>query len=268
MVEFGLTFVFFVFIVLAVINLMLVAYNFNLGQRASWEACRLAAVGGTNNEIATVVYNQFTSQFFSSPFMVSRIEFDSRTFITPNNMFERVEGRDVEVNMAYRIGFSFMAMSAIQGEFPIHSKLVVIARNDNDRDGYFDTTTVTWAGTPPNNRVDSRPSNHDADALGDTMYDNDFDNDGRANFVDTGILLWNGASYTLDTGAGPRLVTKLTTTGRFFARVIHVLSNGTYDSGPYPLRSQAIPRRTGVTNPVMLDLSYDRNNNGWEDKYD
>ena len=261
MVEFGLTFIFFIFIILAVINLMLIAYNFNLGQRATWEAARLAAIGASNSNVATVIYDRFASQFFASPFMVSAIDFDTETFITPNNQFERIEGTEIEVNIGYRTGFSFLAMSAIEGTFPIRSRLYVIQRNDNDRDGFYDTVTA-------NAKADSRQSDHDNDAIADSS-DPDWDNDGRTNLTDTGILLYNGAAYTLDTGVGAKVVTKLSD-GKFCARIIHILSDGSYDSGPYPFRPQKIPRTYSgyIPIPIMVDLSYDKNNNGWEDRYD
>jgi hypothetical protein len=267
MVEFGMTFIFFIFIVLAVINLMLVAYNFNLGQRAGWEAARLAARGGSNASVADVVYTQFVSQFFASPFLQSAIIFDKNTFITPNNEFDRVQGKEITVFMGYRVGVSFLAMSNFQATFPITTRLIVIQRNDQDRDNLYDTTTV-------NAKADSLTNNHDNDSYNDITTDTDDDNDGRMDIVDTGIITWNGFAYNLDTGMGPRLCPILDD-GTFHAPVLMTTVTQTgavrWDTSPIALRPQTIPRsRVGfVPLPsIYVDLSKDRNNNGWEDKYD
>jgi hypothetical protein len=266
MVEFGLTFIFFIFIVLAVINLILVAYNFNLGQRAGWEAARLAARGGSNAEVAEVIYDQFVSQFFASPFMQSAIAFDRNTFITPNNEFDRVQGKEITVYMGYRIGISFLAMSNFQATFPITTRLIVIQRNDNDRDRLFDTTTA-------NPRADASLNNHDNDSFNDVTTDTDDDNDGRRDPVDTGIIAWNGFAYTLDTGMGPRLVSSFDD-GTFYAPVLMrtVTQTGAVrsDTTPITLRPIALPRPRGAfpIPSITVDLSWDRNNNGREDKYD
>lgn len=267
MVEFSLTFVIFIFVIIGVINLMLIAYNFNLAQRVAWEAARKASIGASNASIANLIYDQFAQNFFATPFLVSAIQFDRNTFITPNNQFDRVHDTTVTVNVGFRTRFvMFSEMASVGASFPVYSTLTVIANNDLDRDGRFDTTTISA-------RADNRLFDHDNDNVNDITTDTDDDNDGRADAVDTGRLLYVGGIYTLDTGLGFRAVGKLAG-GQFFARVIYPLSDGmSRDSGSYPAFPQQIPRDRYLANGtyhmiVRVDLSQDRNNNGWDDKWD
>ena len=57
--------------------------------------------------------------------------------------------------------------------------------------------------------------------------------------------------------------------GFFAAPAVHLLSNGTRQYSPAPIRPQQIPRfrdGTGGSIETMVDLSYDSDNDGWEDK--
>lgn len=267
-VEFSLTFIIFIFVIIGMINLMLIAYNFNLAQRVAWEAARKAAVGGSNAEVANLIYDQFALNFFATPFLVSQIQFDSRTFLTPNNHFDRVQDTTVTVNIGFRTRFVMFAEGASVGAtFPVYSSITVIQNNDLDFDGRYDTTTI-------NPRADNRPNDHDNDNINDITTDIDDDNDLRADRFDSGLIYWNGAQYVLDTGLhGPVAVPKLQT-GLFYARPMYLLSDQvTWDSGPRPAFPMRIPRDGYTANgtwniQTRIDMSQDRNNNGWDDKWD
>ena len=263
MVEFGLTFVFFIMVILATINMMLAAYNFNLAQRASWEAARKAALGGTNNEVADIIYNQYVSRMFASPFMISKPEWGENDWIVPFNEAERVQGKTATINLRYTLGFSFLAMDNIQATFPVLTRLVVIARNDHDRDNLHDRLN------------DPFPDDHNNNGVSDAT-DTDIDGDRIPNHLDRGEIHFNGVSYIMrsmradGTWTGPATNSRIS--GGFMAVPrIYVLSDGSLHHGPAPLRKQAIPRIRGgafswvVTN---IDLSHDANNNGWEDKFE
>jgi hypothetical protein len=265
MVEFGLTFVFFIFVVLATINMMLVAYNLNLAQRTSWEAARKAGVGATNDEVADVIYREFFSKMFASPFMISKPDWGNNDWILPFNQAERVQGREATVTLRYTIGFSFLAMSNIQATFPVATRLVVIAQNDEDRDGLHDQLSDNFPSDHNNNgTADGGPGHLTADD----------DGDGIPNYRDRGEIKWNGTAYMMRTmnaaGAWSGWASNARiATGFFAAPQIHTLSDGALFYAPAPLRKQAIPRhRDGTSGEIVIgvDLSYDLNNNGWEDK--
>lgn len=269
MVEFALTFIVFIFVIIGIVNLMLVAYNFNLGQRVAWEAARKASIGASNAELADFIYNQFATKFFATPFLVSAIQFDKNTFIVPNNEFNRVRDATVTVNIGFRTRFvMFSEMASVGASFPIQSSIVVIANNDLDRDGRYDTTTI-------NGSADNLTNDHDNDGRNDVTTDTDDDADGRSDATDTGVVMYqSGVGYVIKTTAGFATNAKINPSGQFFARVIYTLSDqATRDSGPYPHFPQQIPRDLYATNGTTqmtyeLDLSQDRNNNGWDDRWD
>lgn len=273
-----MTFIFFIFIILAVTNLIILAYNFNLAQRTAWECARRASIGASNNEIREVIYNQFISKMFTSPFLQTRLTFDSRSFVYPNDQFQRVQSMPITINMGFRAGISFLLGSSVTANFPVTSKLYMIAPNDADRDGLYDTTTsgiITQTGLNIDSVRDTRPyTDHDNDGLDDITADTDDDGDSRADSLDFGTLKYDriSNSYELDTGSGFKVVPVLAN-GRFCARPIFILSNGVTETAPLPLFPMAIPRDRYLANgdsaiQTIIDLSYDKNNDGWEDKFD
>lgn len=267
MVEFGMTFVFFIFVILAVINMILLAYNFNLGQRAAWEAARRAAVGGTNSEVAYIVYDQYFTKYFASPFIQSKMEFDSSTFILPNDIKDRVDAEEITLNLSMRVGFSIYE-GHISTTLPLTTKLICIAKNDADRDGLYDLDVSR----------DANSSDHDNDGTEDED-DLDDDGDARPDTGDYGSIKWNGAAYQLRTYNGGAWSAwgassdARFTAGKFHAPMMYWCSDGSMMAGPAPYRPQQIPRpwpaspySTNVEN--YIDLTYDADNDGWEDKYD
>jgi len=259
MVEFGLTFVFFIFIVLACVNLMLVAYNFDTAQRTSWEAARRAAVDGTNTEVANVIYDEFVKRFFGSVFLISKIEFSPTTFIQPNSVAARTEGKEVQINLGFRTGLSLGPFGEIYGTMPVSSRLAVIALNDEDRDSVRDAN-------------EALPGDHDNDGANDAT-DTDDDNDGTPDVSDVGTLTYNTVAYTLDGPDSGALAFGALQGGTFAARLIHVDTSGDSAYEPWPQRPRTIPRDRYTVNgydafTMLVDLSYDKDNDGWEDKFD
>lgn len=270
MVEFAMTFIFFIGVTLAVINMILMAYNFNLCQRVIWEVARKASLGADNGALKQMIYDDLITKFFASPFLVSAIEVDRTSFVMPNSLSERVQGAEVTINFAYRSGFAFLEGSGIYARFPVKTSLIVIARNDEDRDGYYDTSV---AGT----LNDSRTYDHDNDSNAD-INDNDDDGDLLLDSVDTGQLRYNSitGNYEISTTGSPAFVAATGTInntsspfyGMFFSRVLNMSDKGVAIAGPYPLTPQKIPRNyiaPGVSIITKVDLSWDRNNNGWDD---
>jgi len=276
MVEFAMTFIFFIGVTLAVINMILMAYNFNLFQRVSWEVARKASLGAENGILAQIIYDDLITKLFASPFLVSAVEFDRTTFIVPNNLSERTEGTRVDINLAYRSGFAFLQGAGIYARFPVKTSLIVIARNDADRDGFYDTT---FAGA----LNDSRQLDHDNDGLPDATDVNDdwrvagaaaADDGGnfRPDTSDRGFVKYNATTqrYEMDTGLGFGFATRINRdSGLFFCRVNDFSVFGVSSPGPYPIAPRKVPRNYSDTgaNPIItsLDLSYDNNNNGWDD---
>lgn len=279
MVEFAMTFVFFIFVTIAIINLILLAYNFNLAQRVSWEVARKAALGAPTGTLKEMVYDDLITKFFASPFLVSAMEWDSKTLVSPEDRLARVQGEFVTINFAYRAGFSFLEGGGIYAQFPIQTKLLVLEPNDADRDGFYDTSTISTL-------ADTRTSNHDADLYINDVDDPDDDNDDLADGIDYGELMYNSTlsryEYSvpaLGIGFTP-LPNGRDVTGLYFARVINVYKLGdalpdstAYRAVVYPARPQVIPRNPDpnpATPPIILrvDLSYDVNNDAWEDMAD
>ena len=293
MVEFGMTFIFFIFIILAVINLILLAYNFNLAQRTAWECARRASVGASNNEIREIIYSQFIEKMFASPFLMTKLTFDSRSFVVPNDQYDRIQSEYVTINMGFRAGFSFLLGSAVTANFPVTSSLYMIAPNDADGDGRYDTRpplpVTTQTGRAIAELVDTLcrgnfamtdspdyQADHDNDRIDDVRSDTDDDNDGIPDAQDFGFVGYDNpsSSYVIDSaGYGNWIAKPSVSKGRFAARPIWLLSDfATFDSGPRPIFPMAIPRDRYSTNGtvaigIRIDMSRDTDNDGREDKF-
>ena len=266
MVEFGLTFIIFVFIILGCINLILAGYNYDTAQWACWTAARKAVVGGTNGDVTEIIYNQYVERFFSSPMLISAIEFNQSNFINPIEQINRSEGISVTVQMNYRTGLSLGYFGNIEMPFKVSSTLTVIAENDADRDGYVDSLEDAYIP------LTLFSNDHDNDGVADGS-DSDVDGDGRADEVDTAIISSFGNNvFTLQTFTNGVLAsTVIMPDDRFAARQIWTLSNADTFAAPWPMVPRAMPADpTGVATIVLrdIDLRYDADNDGWEDKFD
>lgn len=269
MVEFGMTFGIFVFILTAAVNLILVGYNYDTAQRAAWEAARKAVVGGTNGQITEIIYNEFVEKFFSSMLLVSKINFDPTKFIVPNEHIFRVRGKEIEINMDFDFGLSLGFMGDVYSTLPISSRLTVVDKNDEDVDGYVDSLEPTYIGLP------LFANDHRNNGISDSS-DSDIDGDNVPNGVDTGTIscfMPGTVSITMPYHpayglAGARVLSD----GQFATRMITNLSSGDTKLEPWPVVARRFPcdYYNGVKKTIsfQVDLSYDRDNDGWSDKWD
>ena len=266
MVEFGLTFGFFIFIILAMINLILAGYNYDTVQRATWEATRNAALGGTNADVATIIHDEWVTRSIGTTLMMSDVNFDAAGFITPFNEIDRVEGSPVTVNLDYIVGFSLGIFGEVTMPMKVRSTLFVTAHNDEDRDNFADDWE--FAG---DNRY---PDDFDNDGIVLDSADDDWDGDGIPNESDWAWILVdnNGAgNVVLERPLGTFLSQPAALQdGYFAARQMYVTDNGDTVYSPYPLRPRRIPYDPAESDslPIMIDLSRDADNDGWEFKFD
>lgn len=267
MVEFGMTIGIFIFVVMASVNLILAGYNYTTTQRAAWEAARRAATDATNAEIAQIIHDELVSKYYGSMMIMSAVQFDKNTYITPNAIRDRAEGKMISVNLGFKIGLSLGILGSVTANAPISTRLAVIAKNDEDRDGIRDADEAFV------NQED-----HDNDAVKDTG-DTDDDNDGILDVDDTGVIVrqpygwWDWSWLYKSNGSPAQWLYPFD--GKFAARQIHVRSDRTVVYEPWPIFPRAIPRdyyprdaRWSIYLPIRIDLSYDADNDAWEDKWD
>lgn len=258
MVEFALSLIIFVAVTIGVVELMLMGYDFNLAQRASWEAARKTAIGQSNTQINDFVDTMLVQGWISGMALVTHPTFTSTTLVTPNNQMDRVEGKEAQVNFGFTFGLVMPGLSQFTTTIPVRSRLVITAKNDEDRDGIHDAVG------------DPSPGDHDDDGVTDGV-DTDDDGDGWLDAVDSALITTVGTASTTVTNFG--ILTFAITDDNFHCPVFYQLSGGRVQREPLALFPRMIPRDRYAANGnativTLIDLSFDEDNDRYEDKFD
>lgn len=282
LVEFGLSFVVFVIFVFFVIDMGLMIYNHNVFFHGVYVGAREASLGASNNEIRSTVADEVVPSYFPTLFM--RAHPDTGVAIRPKDEIERVEGTTVSVEMDSTFGLSLLGLYTMTLEVPISSQALIIASNDEDRDGCKDSLEApsrdcTGYEYFPN----TYPQDHDNDGTMDQYIfngpDQDADDDGRTIQQETIQVAYfqnppdTPGYYISRPGAD-----NFTLGGRSWDEAF----NGTYhapvlwDNGTQSTPqsfARKLPRwnvnnSSDTTFQRTLFSAYDRDNDGWEDKYD
>jgi len=275
LVEFALAFTVFILFILFVIDIGLVIYNHNLFYRGVSIGAREASLGASNDQIEQAVGSYVEDRYFPGVFSVAIPP--NGVQINPPDEIDRVDGANVTVIMDSRFGISIFQFLPLTVELPIRSGELIVQENDRDRDGRKDS-------------LESDPGDHDNDGIQDEFqFDgSDTDPDGDANawhsdtiaigyFDSSGTSSCDGYAFYRpnDSPASADLCSyQGNTWDQAFDGEYHAPELWNDGSIALPmLFSRRLPRwnvdnstRTEIVRE--LQTAYDRDNDGWEDKYD
>jgi hypothetical protein len=291
MVEFALSFVIFTIFILYVIDLGLLIYNHNLFYHGIAEAAREASIGASNDEIQQTVEDYIVDRYFPTALMVAQP--DTGLVIEPQNEIERVHGTEVTVRMPTTFGFSILGFGNMLLSVPIQSSEVITVQNDEDRDGCKDPLEAS--GTSCNGYMSfssTAPNDHRNSGNTDQIYfggsESDADDDGADLYNDRVYIGYfqsppsGGSTYAINRPNDSPLTPSGSTTFNWNGRTWETWFEGTYhapvvwDEGtesvpkPFPrtLPEAQVDNSSETVTIRTLQGDYDRDNDGWEDKYD
>ncbi|HNW92821.1 MAG TPA: TadE/TadG family type IV pilus assembly protein [bacterium] len=291
-VEFAVMFVVFFIFIFACLSIILWGYNFNILQRAGYEASRQFAIGslqeapiisnweaGTRavgyNDTTTMMtlYAQLSQKLIPLPlfqFAVTNMQFSLVRQRNPEpnptaSWAEYTDGNKARITMDYTYGISLGVFGEITSSYPLVHEFYIVRGNDEDRDGRDDTYEGRWA------------NDHDNDGAldGDTdgSYDLDDDGDGVQDYTDTGMITrdaagtvqlwtyqWSSAAHS-DT---QWVVRRTITDNRFHVPLW-------YNTALFPnLIFPSVVPQNAANRPARLEVSlkYDSDNDGWQDCFD
>jgi len=283
MVEMGLTLGYYVFVFIGVISVILAGYNFNSIQRGAWEAARGCAIGGTDKEVRRILANQVAGHYFNTAVLF--VNMDSVSVYPHED--SRVDGVLCTVKMVYKVGINAGIFGNVVGQYTLTSTLPVNTDNDDDRDGLNDK-----------NGGDLFIDDHDNDMVPDTAG-TDADGDGIPDDDDSGWIRRSSAGvfiYSAQAGLGSDAYHNLPepvdgssgdSEQRFLVPLIY--QREVQDISLFPMMTPArvssdpgippgktvgewdvppAPAHVAGDFMVQVDLKYDRDNDGWEDRVD
>ncbi len=293
MVEFAMMFVVFFFFIFACLSIILWGYNYNILQRAGYEASRQFAIGQMRDipevtnwgggmrkvgygdtAVQVTLQSQLSNKLLPLPlfqFAIRNVQYSlvrQRNPVpdTENTWGEFVDGHKARISMDYTFGISLGLFGEIVATTPLIHEMYIVRGNDEDRDGRDDTYEGQWA------------DDHDNDGAidGDTdwVYDQDDDGDGILDAYDTGAIVrtaatgevwlwtytWSGAPHMADT---QWVATRRITDNRFHVPLW-------YNSAVFPnqIFPQQVPQNSDCDAEIRVSLKYDVDNDGWQDVYD
>ncbi|MFP4686477.1 MAG: TadE/TadG family type IV pilus assembly protein [bacterium] len=287
MVEFALALSVFVFFVFFVIDLGLLIYIHNTFYHGVARGARVAALGGSNDEIQDAVEKEAGS-YLSTIFLIARPE---QISVTPEEEINRVDGTEVLVKMDTTIGISLFGVSQLVVTKPVRSRMVVVQQNDADRDGCKDDLSGagvacdSYDSFPETFQRDHRNTGSE-DAYQFGGEDSDPDGDGIDwaddtvaiayinNGICSGYYIYRPHNQPGSTDCGNIDGISGTVWESWFDGWYHapeIWEDGT-EAAPQ-LFERKLPRwhvdNSSLTYHVItLRTAYDSVNNGWEDKYD
>ncbi|MFB6346787.1 MAG: TadE/TadG family type IV pilus assembly protein [bacterium] len=292
MVEFGLTFAFFIFFVIQVFDISILIYNHHLLYHGASQAARESALGASNNKIKDTVVTSAVDNFL--PSIMGRAHINKIT-ISPKEEINRVRGTETSVTLDAELGFMVLGVYPLTLEIPISSHSFVTQKNDRDRDGCKDSMEG------PNTPCDSYESfdwtvsgNHDNDLGGSTQSDSyylrmgndiDADDDGTTYLSDTVAIGYFGSGapgdcegYAIfrpnDGANSPQCSFQGNTWEEWFEGGYHAPEIWSDDSDASPkVFSRKLPKWHVVHSTLThftrnLRTEHDLDNDGWIDKYD
>lgn len=306
MVEFAMMFIVFFIFIFACLSIILWGYNFNMLQRAGYEASRQYAIGnaqdvpvisnweggtrrvGYNREMAKMtLQSQMAQKLIPLPlfhFSVGNIRYALMRLRNPDpnyNAYEQeyTDGNTARISMDYRFGISLGYFGALYATYELNHDMVIVRGNDEDRDGRDDTYEGRYANDHNNNLV--------PDGDTDWVDDLDDDTDGVLDYWDTGIIIRNSdGSVELLTNSWvdtPHTTDTLTfgTANQYGAGRVTIMDNLFH----LPLWSNSMefpnlifpysvpdngknPDGTWKRVAIEVSLKYDWDNDGWQDCYE